>query len=127
MLLLESITVLLCHNGMWGTVCGDISWNENDAHVICRQLGFPRETIVFDESFTLDLFVDAPVVLSDVTCTGSEDRLTDCSHRGFGDYSCNYIGLVQCAGRLLYILIVDRQSLQGSCNLFFYSRVPAMQ
>ena len=109
-LLMENIIVLLCHNGMWGTVCRDFfSWDDNDAHVVCRQLGFPRETIVFDESFTDSLFVDAPAILSDVTCTGSEERLTDCSHRGFGDYSCSYIWLVECAGALLYILMVVRQ------------------
>ena len=115
MLLMENITVLLCHNGMWGTVCGDISWDENDAYVVCRQLGFP----VF-ENYIFSLFVDTPVFLSNVTCTGSEERLTDCSHGGFGDYSCNVIGLVQCTGVLLYILMVDRQSRELHAILYIF-------
>ena len=31
--------VEICINGVWGTVCRN-GWNNNDARVVCRQLGY---------------------------------------------------------------------------------------
>ena len=30
----------ICHNEVWGYVCGDFDWTNDDASVVCRELGF---------------------------------------------------------------------------------------
>ena len=35
--------VEMCYNGVWGSVC-NYGWNNIDAAVVCRQLGFQGES-----------------------------------------------------------------------------------
>ncbi|XP_014378566.1 deleted in malignant brain tumors 1 protein-like isoform X1 [Alligator sinensis] len=75
------------HNNQWGTVCDD-SWDLKDAGVVCRQLGCGTA-------------VSAPggarfgrgsnrIWLDDVNCQGTEETLTECRAKRWGNHNCNH-------------------------------------
>ncbi|KAI8495135.1 hypothetical protein Bbelb_271210 [Branchiostoma belcheri] len=79
--------VEVLHNGQWGTVCDD-GWELNDAHVVCRQLGYPGAT----EARVRAAFGQGsgPIWLDNVGCDGSETTITDCGHNGWGSHNCGH-------------------------------------
>jgi hypothetical protein len=66
------------HNGMWGTICDD-SFTDTNATVACRQLGYTSG--IQHQSFGGG--VD-PIWMDNVSCTGTESRLADCTYLGSG-------------------------------------------
>ena len=76
------------YNGEWGTVCDD-GWDDTDAGVVCRQLGFGSSgTAIGSAGFGQG---SGPILLDNVTCTGSESTLASCSHLGLNIIrSCNH-------------------------------------
>ena len=72
------------YNGEWGTVCDD-GWDDTDAGVVCRQLGFGSSgtAISYDQH-------SHPTFLEDVMCTGTEATLARCAHYGINiTRNCN--------------------------------------
>lgn len=43
-------TVLIYHMGLWGAIC-DKGWGRKDAHVVCKQLGYPGKHLAYRKSF----------------------------------------------------------------------------
>ena len=87
------------YNGEWGTVCDD-EWDDTDAGVVCRQLGFGSS----GTAIGLAGFGPGPgsIWLDRVTCTGSESTLTGCGHLGLGvTVSCDHTkdAGVRCSGQ----------------------------
>ena len=80
--------VSLYYNGQWGTVCQD-QWDMNDAHVVCRMLGYPR-AIEFTNNTIFGGAADGPIWLDDVNCTGTESTLAACPHAGWGNSNCDH-------------------------------------
>ncbi|XP_037627923.1 deleted in malignant brain tumors 1 protein-like [Sebastes umbrosus] len=79
--------VEILHLGRWGTVCDD-SWNLNDAHVVCRQLGCGKAVAAPPRArFGQGTGV---IWLDDLRCTGNETSLTDCPHPGLENHNCNH-------------------------------------
>ncbi|XP_038056096.1 scavenger receptor cysteine-rich domain superfamily protein-like [Patiria miniata] len=62
----------------WGTVCDD-GWDYTEADVVCRQLGFNGYSV---RSTSQAAFGQGtgPILLDDVACDGSENRIQDCDY-----------------------------------------------
>ncbi|XP_015749075.1 PREDICTED: deleted in malignant brain tumors 1 protein-like [Acropora digitifera] len=80
--------VEIFYNDQWGTVCDD-DWDINDAHVVCRQLGFTR---LASNAYTGALYGQGtgPIWMDDVACSGSESHIYDCRQRGWGSHDCTH-------------------------------------
>ena len=68
------------YNGEWGTVCDD-GWDDTDADVVCRQLGFGTYGYSHNHSYFGQ--GSGPIWLDNVQCSGSESTLVTCVHLGF--------------------------------------------
>lgn len=64
--------------GQWGTVCDD-GWDLDDAHVVCRELGFSAGAVVAARGAAYGEG-SGPIQMDDVSCTSSDSRLIECIH-----------------------------------------------
>lgn len=69
------------YNGQWGTVC-DNDWDDNDATVICRNLGLSE----YGNAVCCGGFGQGidQIWLDKVACTGSEESILGCGSPGWG-------------------------------------------
>ena len=89
--------VEIMYQGIWGTICDD-GWDDIDATIVCRELGFFNGTTAIQPLFQ---FSSGPVWLNQVKCLGNESKLSQCSYNGFGNVgNCSHAqhAAVQCNG-----------------------------
>ena len=86
------------YKGAWGTVCDD-DWDLNDAHVVCRSMGFGDASEATTEASFGQGSVD--IALDNVRCTGSELSIFECSHNGYRIHDCSHAddAGVRCSGK----------------------------
>lgn len=73
-------------DGRWGTVCNS-SWTLENAQVVCRQLGY-SSVVSYMEGY----YGRGPIYLSNVRCKGTEQRLDECPHDGWGVHNgCTHV------------------------------------
>ncbi|RVE71011.1 hypothetical protein OJAV_G00070480 [Oryzias javanicus] len=79
--------VEVIHDGVWGTIC-DNGWDLTDAAVVCRQMGcgqaMSAPPLAYFGAGTEQIWLD------DVSCTGSESDLSQCTHNGYGVHNCGH-------------------------------------
>ena len=77
------------HNGQWGTVCDDgrADTLNNMARVVCRELGYSGGVAHGSAQFGQG---SGEIWLDDVRCTGNEDSIFHCPHRGWGVEDCGH-------------------------------------
>ena len=97
--------VEVCYDGVWGTVC-DRQWNNANAAVACRQLGYSSSgKLCLHRMIMLQcIFISGavarldavyrqgtgPILLSNVQCSGNEQRLFECQHNSLDVGSCRH-------------------------------------
>ena len=60
-----------------------------DATVVCQELGLPSSNARVGEHVQFGAG-EGQIWMDDVACTGSENRLNECEHRGWGDHNCGH-------------------------------------
>ena len=67
------------YNGEWGTVCDD-GWDDTDAGVVCRQLGFGSSGTSYSSAYFGE--GSGSIWLDNIECIGNEIGLASCGHLG---------------------------------------------
>ena len=106
------------YNGEWGTICDD-SWGFDNTMVACRQLGYLYAIRTLQGHDVPD--GSGRIWLDDVRCTGGEQNLTSCSHKGWGNVNCidhsNDVG-IHCSQTGISGILLEK-TLKTNINMLF--------
>ena len=75
------------YNSEWGTVCDD-GWDNADATVVCRQLGFYSRVTAYGSAYYGK--GTGRIWLSKLSCFGNESSLFECGQLSVGSKNCTH-------------------------------------
>ena len=78
--------------GQWVRVCDD-GWDDSEAGVVCRQLGFGSSGRAIHHRSSGNQEITVP----NFSCSGNESMLLNCSHRGIRMPDCSHLEEVEVA------------------------------
>ncbi|XP_060558822.1 neurotrypsin-like, partial [Ruditapes philippinarum] len=96
------------HDRSWGTVCDD-EFDVLSTTVVCRMLNYQHTNPLLFGSLYYGSGT-LPIHLNDVSCTGSEIRLSQCPHNVLGAHNCSHkevVGMSCTPGNLCFIKTVS--------------------
>ena len=100
----------------WGTIC-DSDWNETEANVVCRSLGYQSIGAIPHEGGTFGAG-EGPIWTNNVTCVGTEYYPVSCNiesrYRYDGEAICNHttdvgvtcLGIITAHTIMIFISII---------------------
>uniref|UniRef100_A0A8D2HE91 SRCR domain-containing protein n=1 Tax=Urocitellus parryii TaxID=9999 RepID=A0A8D2HE91_UROPR len=110
--------VEILQQGSWGSICDD-SWDLNDAHVVCRQLGCG---VALEATISAHFGEGSgPIWLDEVNCTGEEAHVWQCPSQGWGQHNCRHkadAGVI-CSEFLALRLVSKDQECAGWLEVFY--------
>ena len=74
------------HEGQWGSVCSH-KFGYHEATVACRMMGYSSALQVLTNEQSGK--TDNKIVLSELTCAGTESHLTDCQYDDDEEETCS--------------------------------------
>ncbi|XP_060575448.1 uncharacterized protein LOC132732939 [Ruditapes philippinarum] len=88
---IESVVEVILNDEHRGYICDD-DWDDNDATVACKMLGYTKGLAFFPKAKEVN--ESLPILLDNVQCSGKELSLSDCKHNGWGNHNCDYSEVV---------------------------------
>ena len=92
----EGRVELRLSGGDWGHVCKDL-WDQANAAVLCRSLGFRDGGEVLEHAIEYGASPGRTYHMAEVQCAGSEPHLLRCKYGGWRRHNCRYQDMVAAA------------------------------